>query len=56
MKKMKKYTEYTKPTVKVVDFFVEIGFEGSGIVTENIDPGQNISGNPDDPNALVRWQ
>ena len=51
-----KQQEYTEPTVKVVAFIVEKGFEMSGDVFENIDEGQDISGNDNDPNALVRWQ
>lgn len=51
-----KQQEYTEPTVKVVAFIVEKGFQMSGDVFENIDKGQDISGNDNDPNALVRWQ
>jgi hypothetical protein len=51
-----KQQEYTEPTVKVVAFIVEKGFEMSGDVFENIEEGQDISGNDNDPNALVRWQ
>lgn len=51
-----KQQEYTEPTVKVVAFIVEKGFQMSGDVIENIDEGQDISGNDDDPNALIRWQ
>lgn len=51
-----KQQEYTEPTVKVVAFVVEKGFQMSGDVFENIEPGQDISGDDNDPNALVRWQ
>lgn len=51
-----KQQKYTEPTVKVVAFIVEKGFQMSGHVFENIDKGQDISGNDNDPNALVRWQ
>ena len=54
MNKIKKQ-EYTTPIVKAVDFLVEKGFEISGEVLENIEEGQNISGD-DTENSLVRWQ
>ena len=55
MKETKKNTIYQTPKVTVVTFKVEGGFAPSGIVTENIEQGQDITGSSDD-NALVRWQ
>lgn len=55
-----KQQEYTEPTVKVVAFIVEKGFEMSGDVFENIDEGQDISGEnsgeSSDENPMIRWQ
>ena len=55
-----KQQEYTEPTVKVVAFIVEKGFEMSGVVFENIEEGQDISGEnsgeSSDENPMIRWQ
>ena len=55
-----KQKEYTEPTVKVVAFIVEKGFQMSGDVFENIEEGQDISGEnsgeSSDENPMIRWQ
>ena len=55
-----KQQEYTEPTVKVVAFIVEKGFQMSGDVFENIGVGQDISGEnsgeSSDENPMIRWQ
>ena len=53
MKETKKNTVYQTPKVTVVSFLIEKGFNAS---LENITEGQDISGDPTDQNALVRWQ
>ena len=52
-----KQKEYTEPTVKVVAFIVEKGFQMSGDVFENIEEGQDISGeNSGEGSEMIRWQ
>lgn len=56
-----KQQEYTEPTVKVVAFIVEKGFQMSGDVFENIEEGQDISGensgeSSGEGSEMIRWQ